>query len=210
MVVDDHKVVRDAVVALLERAPDMSVCAETATTGEAEALALDLEPDVVVIDLHLGDTTCIQASRRIRERRPATQVVMLTAASDRDALLASILAGAAGYLPKQLRGTDLLGSVRAVAAGDRLLDSVEIKSVLDGLHPLNGTAALSGTIGQEELGVLRLLAQGMTDTEIGQELALASATVKLRVARLVSAVASDRPLSHASASSRESNGRSSA
>src|SRR5689334_8921617 len=111
MVVDDHTFVLRALVTLVGAAADMVVCAEAATVQEAEKLAESTEPQVVVVDLHLNDGTGVGASRRIRDRRPSTQVVLLTAASDQDALYASILAGAAAYLPKQLRGTDMLGTI---------------------------------------------------------------------------------------------------
>src|SRR3954467_8893763 len=116
MVVDDHAVVRAALATLVGAAADMVVCAQAATIDEAEALAQAESPDVVIVDLHLSDGSGISASRRIRNHRPATQVVLLTAASDHDALYASILAGAAAYLPKQLRGTDLVGTIRTVSA----------------------------------------------------------------------------------------------
>lgn len=185
MVVDDHEFVRGAVVAMLERAPDMMVCAQAAAIADAEQAAAATAPDVVVIDLHLGDASSIEAARRLRNVRPAMQTVMLTAASDRDALMASMLAGAAGYLPKQLRGTDLVGTVRSAAAGERLLDRDAVADVLEELSDRPSAANGSRRPSSGDLGLLALLASGRTDEEIQQALDLDHDTVKLRITRLV-------------------------
>ena len=188
MVVDDHEQVREAVVALLSRAADMVVCAQASSIAETEMLAAACNPDVVVIDLHMGDLSSIEAARRIRSASPRTQTVMLTAASDRDALLASILAGAASFLPKQLRGTDLVGTVRRVGAGERLLDPAAITGLLDELgYGLRTPVGTRGT--GPDVGLLSLLAAGRTDEEIEAVLGVDDKTVKVRVARLMTAIA---------------------
>jgi two-component system response regulator DevR len=170
MVVDDHAVVRAALAALVGAASGMEVCAQAATVGEAEALAQTSEPDVVIVDLHLSDGTGISASRRIRNRRPATRVVLLTAASDQDALYASILAGAAAYLPKQLRGTDLVGTIRAVSGGARLLDARLVADLV---------------AGHGETRLLSLLAEGRTDRDVQRVLGVDETTLAARVDRLI-------------------------
>lgn len=170
MVVDDHVVVRTALATLVAAAADMVVCGDAATVKEAEDLAQEVEPDVVIVDLHLRDGTGIGASRRIRDRRPRTQVILLTAASDPDALYASILAGAAAFLPKQLRGIDLLGTIRAVAGGARLLDQADIDEVVHG---------------RSDARLLSLLAAGRTDRDLQRILGIGPAVLQERFDRLM-------------------------
>jgi DNA-binding NarL/FixJ family response regulator len=177
MVVDDHAMVRGALAALVAAQPDMEVCAEGATAAGLEDVATAAEPDVVIVSLQLSNPTGITASRRIRNRRPSTQVVLLTAASDRDALYASILAGAAAYLPKQLRGTDLVGTIRAVSVGARLLEAVDIELVIDG---------------REEKRLLWLLAAGRTDKELQRILGVDEAVLRTRLDRLMAMLGSSR------------------
>jgi len=178
MVVDGHAVVRGALAALVAAQADMVVCAEGANVAELEDLAAASEPDVVIVALQLSNPSGIAASRRMRNRRPSTQVVILTAASDRDALSASILAGAAAYLPKQLRGTDLVGTIRAVAGGARLLKAIEVDLVVDGR--------------EEDERLLWLLAAGRTDRELQRILGLDAAVLKTRLDRLMETLSSSR------------------
>ena len=177
MFVDDHAVVREALAALVTGAADMVVCGEAASVQEAEKLAEELEPDVVILDLRLGDGSGIAASRRIRDHRPATQVILLTGASDDDALCAAILAGAAAYVPKQLRGIDLIGTIRAVSAGARLLDQGDIDRVVSG---------------QSERRLLSLLVQGRTDHDLRRILGLEEAALQDRLDQLKGALCSFR------------------
>ena len=122
MLVDDHEVVRDGVRSLLHAAGGILVVAEAATVREAVANAERSFPDVIVMDVRLADGSGIEATREIRSRRPDTAVLMLTSFADDDALFASIMAGAAGYVLKQIKGDDLVRAVRAVGRGESLLD----------------------------------------------------------------------------------------
>ena len=192
MVVDDNAVVREALVGLLERASGIVVCAEAGDLAEAERVAAAVEPDVVVIDLHIGGATSIEAGRRIREARPGTKMVMLTAASDREALIAAMLSGASGYIVKRLRGTDLVGTVRRVAGGELLLDPHAVATVLDELVERR-SGENGGRFAGNDAVLLSLLARGMTNAEIEAELDTDHATLTGRVSALVNAISVRHP-----------------
>jgi DNA-binding NarL/FixJ family response regulator len=177
MLVEDHAMVRAALTALVAAQADMEVCAESGIAAGLEDLAAAAEPDVVIVSLQLSNPTGIAASRRIRNRLPSTQVVLLTAASDRDALYASILAGAAAYLPKQLRGTDVVGTIRAVSGGARLLAAVDIELAVQG---------------RDEKRLLWLLAAGRTDKELQRILGVDGAALQTRLDCLVAMLGSSR------------------
>ncbi|MDQ6749091.1 MAG: response regulator transcription factor [Candidatus Dormibacteraeota bacterium] len=180
MLVDDHEVVRDGVKSLLEAAGGILVVAEASTVREAIANAERSFPDVIVMDVRLADGSGIEATREIRSRRPGTAVLMLTSFADDDALFASIMAGAAGYVLKQIRGDDLVTAVRAVGRGDSLLDPAVTGTVLarlrKGKHMMEDEK-LSRLSAQEER-ILSLVAEGRTNREIGDEMHLAEKTVK--------------------------------
>ena len=188
MLVDDHEIVRSGIKSLLAATDDLRVVAEAETVQQAVAEALRTRPDVVVMDIRLADGSGIEATREIRDRLPGTQVLMLTSFADDEALYASIMAGAAGYVLKQIRGGELVRGIRAVGAGQSLLDPLVTRSVLErlrrGKHLLKDEklAALSA---QEEK-VLALVAQGKTNSQIGQELFLAEKTVKNYVSSILS------------------------
>ena len=187
MLVDDHEIVRSGIKSLLAATDDLRVVAEAETVQQAVAEALRTRPDVVVMDIRLADGSGIEATREIRDRLPATQVLMLTSFADDEALYASIMAGAAGYVLKQIRGGELVRGIRAVGAGQSLLDPLVTGAVLErlrrGKHLLKDEklAALSA---QEEK-VLALVAQGKTNSQIGQELFLAEKTVKNYVSSIL-------------------------
>src|SRR5438876_11161639 len=134
MIVDDHEVVRNGVKALLEEAGGMAIAGEAATVREAIKRAEWTRPDVVVMDVRLADGSGIEATREILSKLPKTQVLMLTTFADDEALFASIMAGAAGYVLKQVHGGDLVRAIRAVGAGQNLLDPTVTKAVLDRLR----------------------------------------------------------------------------
>lgn len=188
MIVDDHEVVRNGVKALLEEAGGMSVAGEAGTVREAIDRAEWARPDVVVMDVRLADGSGIEATREIRAKLPRTQVLMLTTFADDEALFASIMAGAAGYVLKQIRGGDLVRAIRAVAAGENLLDPAVTKGLLDrlrkGKHLLKDER-LARLSGQEER-ILGFIADGKTNKQIGDELHLAEKTVKNYVSSILS------------------------
>lgn len=188
MIVDDHEVVRNGVKALLEEADGMSVAGEASTVKEAIERAEWARPDVVVMDVRLADGSGIEATREIRTRLPKTQVLMLTTFADDEALFASIMAGAAGYVLKQIKGGDLIRAIRSVGAGENLLDPAVTKGLLDrlrkGKHLLKDER-LARLSGQEER-ILGMIAEGRTNRQIGDELHLAEKTVKNYVSSILS------------------------
>src|SRR6266567_5292514 len=134
MLVDDHEVVRNGIRALLAGTDDIVVTAEACSVRDAVAVADRFAPDVIVMDVRLSDGSGIEATRDIRARRPATRVLMLTSFADDEALFASIMAGAAGYVLKQIRGGELIRAIREVGAGRSLLDPEVTRGVLERLR----------------------------------------------------------------------------
>jgi DNA-binding NarL/FixJ family response regulator len=188
MLVDDHEVVRDGVRALLATAEDIVICAEAVSVRQAIDEAERTRPDVVVMDVRLADGSGIEATREIRARRPKTQVLMLTSFADDEALFASIMAGASGYVLKQIQGTELVKAIQEVGQGKSLLDPQVTKSVLDRLRKgkhLMRDEKLARLSPQEER-ILALIADGKTNREIGEELHLAEKTVKNYVSSILS------------------------
>ncbi len=188
LVVDDHEVVRQGLVALLDRRDVFEVVAQAGTVAEAIAAASRFEPDVVVMDVRLPDGSGIEACREIRAARPETRVVMLTSYPDEEAVLSAIIAGAAGYLLKQVRGRDLVTALEAVGRGDSLLDPAVTEKVLQRVR-----TAASGSASDElaeltaqERKILLLVAEGKTNKEIATEVFLSDKTVKNYVSSILS------------------------
>jgi two-component system response regulator DevR len=187
MLVDDHVVVRDGIKSLLEATDDLVVCAEAGSAREAVDIADRALPDVIVMDVRLQDGSGIEATRDIRAARPQTKVLMLTSFADDEALFASIMAGAAGYVLKQIRGDELLQAIRKVGQGRSLLDPEVTASVLDRLRKgkhLLMDEKLARLSPQEER-ILGLVAEGKTNGQIGQQLGLAEKTVKNYVSSIL-------------------------
>ncbi|MGZ8580918.1 MAG: response regulator transcription factor [Actinomycetota bacterium] len=188
MLVDDHEIVRDGIKAMLDAEDDVVVTAQAGTVREAIDEAHRTRPDVVVMDVRLADGSGIEATREIRADHPDTRVLMLTSFADDEALFASIMAGASGYVLKQVRSGDLLRAIRAVGAGDSLLDPSVTNAVLDRLRKgkhLMKDEKLARLSPQEER-ILTLVADGRTNREIGDELNLAEKTVKNYVSSILS------------------------
>ena len=188
LLVDDHEVVRGGLRALLESTQDIKVVGEAGTVHDAVVYAASLRPDVVIMDVRLADGSGIEATREIRAARPQTQVLMLTSFADDEALFASIMAGAAGYVLKQIRGGELVRAIRSVGQGQSLLDPAVTASVLDrlrkGKHLLRDER-LARLTAQEER-ILQLVAEGRTNKQIGDELRLAEKTVKNYLSSILS------------------------
>ena len=187
---DDHELVRRGVRDLLANEDDLVVVGEAATAAEALTRIPPTHPDVALLDVRLGDDTSgaatgIEVCRDIRSAHPEVACVMLTSFADDEALFASIMAGAAGYLLKQVQGNDLVGAIRRVAAGESLLDSAVTARVLDRLRnppvEVDPLAELSG----QERRVLELISDGKTNRQIAAEMYLAEKTVKNYVSRLL-------------------------
>jgi DNA-binding NarL/FixJ family response regulator len=188
MLVDDHEIVRDGIKAMLDAEDDIVVTAQAGTVREAIDEAHRTRPDVVVMDVRLADGSGIEATREIRADHPDTRVLMLTSFADDEALFASIMAGASGYVLKQVKSGDLLRAIRAVGAGDSLLDPSVTNAVLDRLRKgkhLMKDEKLARLSPQEER-ILTLVAEGRTNKEIGDELHLAEKTVKNYVSSILS------------------------
>jgi len=188
MLVDDHEIVRDGIRAMLESQNDIVVTSEAGTVRDAIDEAARTRPDVIVMDVRLTDGSGIEATREIRATRPATKVLMLTSFADDEALFASIMAGASGYVLKQVKSGDLLNAIRAVGAGDSLLDPSVTTAVLDRLRKgkqLLGDEKLARLSPQEER-ILEQIADGKTNKEIGDDLSLAEKTVKNYVSSILS------------------------
>ncbi|HEY0493616.1 MAG TPA: response regulator transcription factor [Candidatus Dormibacteraeota bacterium] len=187
MLVDDHEVIRDGIKALLNEAEGLQVVGEAGTVREAILCAEAVRPDVIVMDVRLTDGSGIDATRQIRANHPETHVLMLTSYADDEAMLASIMAGASGYVLKQIRGGDLVRAVRTVGSGQNLLDAAVTRGVLDrirqGKH-LQGDDRLARLSGQEER-VLTEVAEGRTNRQIAVSLELAEKTVKNYVSSIL-------------------------
>jgi DNA-binding NarL/FixJ family response regulator len=188
LVVDDHEVVRQGLVALLDRREGFEVVAQAATVTESIALAGRYEPDLVIMDVRLPDGSGIEACREIRATRPETRVVMLTSYPDEEAVLSAIIAGASGYLLKQIRGRDLVSALEAVGRGESLLDPAVTEKVLERVRRVasgSDTDELAELTGQERK-ILLLVAEGKTNKEIASEVFLSDKTVKNYVSSILS------------------------
>jgi len=187
LVVDDHEVVRRGLVSLLDRRERFQVVGEAGTVAEAVDQAHRLEPDIVVMDVRLPDGSGVEACRDIRAERPATRVIMLTSYPDEEAVLAAIVAGASGYLLKQIRARDLVAALEAVGRGESLLDPAVTERVLERVRRIaTGTEneELAQLTGQERK-ILALVAEGKTNKEIAAEVFLSDKTVKNYVSSIL-------------------------
>ena len=188
VVVDDHEVVRQGLVAMLDRRPGFQVVGEAGTVAEAIEITGRFQPDLVVMDVRLPDGSGIEACREIRASLPATRVMMLTSYPDEEAVLAAIIAGASGYLLKQVRARDLVAALEAVGRGESLLDPAVTGKVLERMRRIatsdqpDELAALT----QQERKILALVADGMTNKEIAGEIFLSDKTVKNYVSSILS------------------------
>jgi two-component system response regulator DevR len=180
--------VRDGIRSMLAAEDDIHVTGEAGTVQEAIDEANRTKPDVVVMDVRLADGSGIEATRQIRADHPSTSVLMLTSFADDEALFASIMAGASGYVLKQVRSGELVRAIRAVGAGKSLLDPSVTTAVLDRLRKgkhLMRDERLARLSPQEER-ILALIADGRTNREVGEELQLAEKTVKNYVSSILS------------------------
>ncbi len=188
LIVDDHEVVRQGLVALLARREAFQIVAEAGTVAEAVAMAHRFEPDIVVMDVRLPDGSGIEACREIRAERPATRVVMLTSYPDEEAVLSAIVAGASGYLLKQIRARDLVAALEAIGRGESLLDPAVTEKVLERVRRI-ATGTFSDELAQltqQEQKILLLVAEGKTNKEIASDVFLSDKTVKNYVSSILS------------------------
>jgi DNA-binding NarL/FixJ family response regulator len=189
---DDHEVVRRGVRELLESEADLEVVGEAGTVQEALARIPPTNPDVAVLDVRLPDGSGVEVCREVRSARPDLACLMLTSFSDDEALFESILAGAAGYVLKEVRGGELVTSIRRVAAGETLLDPAVTTRVLERLRRgPEEDPRLTGLTDQERR-ILELLADGLTNRQIAEQMILAEKTVKNYVSNLLSKLGMSR------------------
>jgi DNA-binding NarL/FixJ family response regulator len=188
LIVDDHEVVRRGLAALLDRRPNLQVVAEAGTVADAVEQAQRFQPDIVLMDLRLPDASGIEACRLIRAEFPSMKVVMLTSDSDDAAVLAAIVAGASGYLLKQVRSRDLVAALEAVGRGDSLLDPLVTQKVLDRIRRVAAGIEPDqmGTLTAQERKILMLVAEGQTNKEIASAVFLSDKTVKNYVSSILS------------------------
>jgi two-component system, NarL family, response regulator DevR len=188
---DDHEVVRRGVRELLEAEDDIVVVGEAGTAEEALARIAVASPDVAILDVRLPDGDGVEVCREVRSRHPEIACIMLTSFSDDEAVYAAIMAGAAGFVLKQVRGSDLVEGVRRVAAGDSLLDPSVTRRVLERLRHKDEPDELSALTDQERT-ILDLIAEGLTNRQIGERMFLAEKTVKNYVSNVLSKLGMSR------------------
>ncbi len=189
---DDHEVVRRGLTDLLESEGDIEVIGESGSAAEATRRIPALRPDVAVLDARLPDGSGIDVCREIRSREPGTAALILTSYDDDEALFAAIMAGAAGYVLKQIRGTDLLDAVRRVAAGQSLLDPAVTAQVLDRLRRGPEEDAALAPLTDQERRILGLIGEGMTNRQIAEQMFLAEKTIKNYVSNLLAKLGMER------------------
>ncbi len=180
---DDHEVVRRGVRELLEAEDDLTVVGEADTAEIALTRIPATDPDVAVLDVQLPDGNGIEVCREIRSRRPDIACLMLTSFADDEALFAAIMAGASGFVLKQIRGNDLVEAIRKVSTGASLLDPSVTKRVLERLR--EGPDDGLGELTPQEKNIFTLIGEGKTNRQIGEELFLAEKTVKNYVSNML-------------------------
>jgi DNA-binding NarL/FixJ family response regulator len=183
---DDHEVVRRGLRELFEAEDDLTVVGEAATAEEALARVPSSKPDVAVLDVRLPDGDGVEVCRDLRSAMPELKCLMLTSYADDEALFSAILAGASGYVLKQIRGSDLVSAVRRVAAGESLLDPSLTRQVMERLRGENVEDERLARLTTQERKILELIADGKTNRQIADELYLAEKTVKNYVSNLLS------------------------
>ena len=189
---DDHEVVREGLRALLETEPDFEVVGEAGTATEAASRIPALRPDVAVLDARLPDGSGIEVCRSIRAVDPSIRALILTSYDDDEALFAAIMAGASGYVLKQIRGADLVSAVRQVAAGNSLIDPAMTARVLERVRHPQTTAPELASLTEQELKLLALIAEGLTNRQIGERMYLAEKTVKNYVSSILAKLGLER------------------
>jgi DNA-binding NarL/FixJ family response regulator len=176
---DDHEVVRRGVMQLLDAEDDIEIVGEASTAAQAQARIPAVRPDVAILDVRLPDGDGVSVCRDLRSAmNPPPAVLMFTSYSDDEALFEAIMAGASGYLLKRVMGTDLIGAVRRVAAGESLLDPGLVGSVLERLRRGPEEDPRYAALGEQERRILDLIGEGLTNKQIAERVFLAEKTVK--------------------------------
>jgi two-component system response regulator DevR len=189
---DDHEVVRKGLRALLEGAGDIEVIGESGSAVEAANRIPALKPDVAVLDGRLPDGSGIEVCREVRSVDPTIQALILTSYDDDEALFAAIMAGASGYILKEIKGNDLVNAVRQVAAGNSLIDPALTARVLERVRNPSTVNAELASLTEQELTLLAHIADGLTNRQIGEQMFLAEKTVKNYVSSILSKLGLER------------------
>ncbi|MFI5868285.1 response regulator [Streptomyces sp. NPDC051546] len=192
---DDHEVVLRGLRDLLDAEPDITVVGESGSAAQALARAPALRPDVAVLDIRLPDGDGITVCRELLSRMPGLACLMLTSFDDEDALLDAVMAGAAGYVLKQIKGSDLVAAVRTVASGQSMLDPVDTARLvrsLRGPEPCEPEDARLARLSVRERTVLELIGEGLTNRQIAERLYLSEKTVKNHISRLLAKLGVER------------------
>jgi two-component system response regulator DevR len=189
---DDHEVVRQGLRAVLESAGDIEVVGESGSAVDATHRIPALRPDVAVLDARLPDGSGIEVCRSVRAVDPTIRALILTSYDDDEALFAAIMAGASGYVLKEIKGTDLVSAVRQVAAGNSLIDPSLTARVLERVRNPQTTAPELANLTEQELKLLALIAEGMTNRQIGEQMFLAEKTVKNYVSSILAKLGLER------------------
>ncbi len=189
---DDHEVVRRGVRELLESEGDVIVVGEASTAAEAIVRVPAVQPHVAVLDVRLPDGDGVSVCRELKSRLPALACLMLTSYADDEALFDAIMAGASGYLLKEVRGADILGAVRTVAAGGSLLDPQTTSRVMARLRSSPEQPDPLASLSDQERRVLELIGEGLTNRQIGERMFLAEKTVKNYVSNLLAKLGMER------------------
>jgi two-component system, NarL family, response regulator DevR len=191
-VLDDHELVRTGLQTLLECEEDMDVVGQAATAQQGLEQIAALQPDVAILDVRLPDGSGIEVCREIRSLYPDIACLMLTSYADDEALFSAIMAGAAGYVLKEIGGSDLIGDIRRVSQGASLIDATLSKEIFDRLRKSQKTEARLSSLSPQERRVLDLIAQGRSNRQIAEEIFLAEKTVKNYVSSLLSKLGMQR------------------
>ena len=184
LIADDHPVVREGLFAMLSRQSDFEVVGEARDGVEAVNKAKELSPEVVLMDLRMPELDGVEAMNQIKSAKPNTKFIILTTYSDDDYIFRGIEAGARGYLLKDAPREELFKAIRAVHRGESLIQPVVASKVLDRLTELSRRAPSGEELSQRELEVLRLMAKGAANKEIGVELSIAQSTVKTHISTI--------------------------
>jgi len=187
MLVDDHEIVRQGLRALLEAEDDIEIVTEASNGREAVDMAKSYRPNVVIMDVRMPDMNGVEACREIRDQDADIQVIMLTSFSDDEALFNSIMAGAAGFVLKQIRGRDLIDAIRNVASGNSLLDPGVTKRVLERLRKakFDDKDPKLARLSPQEERILEMVGEGLTNRQIAEKIHLSDKTVKNYVSTIL-------------------------
>jgi DNA-binding NarL/FixJ family response regulator len=199
---DDHEIVRRGVKDMLEAEPGITVVGEAGTAASALARIPAVRPDVAVLDVRLPDGDGVSVCREIRSRMPEVACLMLTSFGDDEALFDAIMAGAAGYVLKQIRGTDLVGAVRTVASGESMLDPEAASKVMARMREQASKSDPLAGLTNQERKILELIGEGLTNRQIGERMFLAEKTVKNYVSALFAKLGMERRTQAAAFASR--------